>query len=80
MGGIFNPPKPPPPPKPDPELIRMRPEEPTRLANEKAALEAKDFEEKEARKRRLRGRASLLTAGTKGYEDEEEDLKGTLGG
>ena len=76
--GIFNPPDPPKPPPPDPELIRLREEEKARAAKEKADLEARQVEEQAARKRRLRGRASLLTAGTSGYPDE--DLKETLGG
>ena len=79
MGGVFNPPDPPQPPAPDPELIRMRREEQERLDKEKADLEARILEEKEARKRRLRGRASLLTAGSVGYPDDEV-LKETLGG
>tara|TARA_R100001443_G_scaffold16387_5_gene26411 strand:+ start:1103 stop:1273 length:171 start_codon:yes stop_codon:yes gene_type:complete len=56
----------------------LRKEEQERAAQQKADLEARETEEKEARKRRMRGRASLLTAGTGGYPDDE--MKDTLGG
>lgn len=77
MGGIFKTPSPPPVPGPDPELARLRAEEQARADQEKADLEKRRMEEKSARMRNLRGRASLLSAGPLGFEDEKKD---TLGG
>ena len=78
MGGFFSTPTPPAPPAPDPEIARLRAENEARAAEEKQSLLDKEANEKDARNRRLRGRASLLTQGPKGFADNTED-KETLG-
>jgi hypothetical protein len=56
----------------------LRAENEANAAQEKQTLLDKEANEKDARNRRLRGRASLLTQGPKGFADETED-KETLG-
>lgn len=77
MGGVFSSPKPAPPPAPDPELIRQREVAAQKAEEEKNLLENKTKEEADAKKRRLRGNASLLSGSAGGYEDGGNNLGGS---